>query len=98
MKHRILLGILCALCALGIASAQSTTGNSVAKVIGQTATISWTAPTTYTTGAPIASGTAITYSVSAALSVIMARLTGWHTPGVGTAARSDWHIPASGSG
>ncbi len=66
MKHRILLGILCALCALGIASAQSTTGNSVAKVIGQTATISWTAPTTYTTGAPIASGTAITYSVSAA--------------------------------
>ena len=63
MKTRILLAVLCALCALGIASAQSTTSNSVAKTLGQSATVAWTAPTTYVTGAPIASGTAITYSV-----------------------------------
>ena len=62
MKNRTLLAILCALCTLGIASAQST-GTTVAKTLGQSATLSWVAPTTYVTGAPIASGTTITYSV-----------------------------------
>lgn len=63
MKIRTLLALLCALCTLGIAAAQSAAGTSVAKTIGQSATLSWVAPTTYVTGAAIASGTAITYSV-----------------------------------
>ena len=54
---------LCALCALGIASAQSTSPSSVSKTLGQTATVVWVAPTTYVTGVPIATGTVITYSV-----------------------------------
>ena len=66
MKHRTLLAILCVLCALGIASAQSTSSTSVAKTLGQSATVAWVAPTTYVTGVPIASGTAITYSVYSA--------------------------------
>jgi hypothetical protein len=65
MKTRIPLLIACALCTLGIAAAQTSPSTSVDKTVGQTATISWTAPTTYTTGASIASGTTITYAVDA---------------------------------
>ena len=53
MKPRTILTALCALCMLGIAAAQTSPSTSVTKTVGQTATISWTAPTTYTTGASI---------------------------------------------
>lgn len=51
---------------LTAASATSSTTPTADISIGQTATISWTAPTTYTTGAAIASGTTITYDLYAA--------------------------------
>ena len=51
----LLLSLTCA--------AQSASNVSANKTVGQTATLSWSAPTTYTTGAPITAGTAITYSV-----------------------------------
>lgn len=47
----------------GIVFAATTGGTSVAKTVGQTALLSWTAPTSYTDGSAIASGTVISYNL-----------------------------------
>lgn len=67
-RLRLILLTIASLAALGIAAAQTTSTSipSVDKTVGQTATITWTAPTDYTNGTAIASGAAITYNVYAA--------------------------------
>ena len=57
-----ILTLLCALALVGIAAAQAP-GTSVAKTVGQTVTITASAPSAYTNGTAIASGTAITYNL-----------------------------------
>jgi hypothetical protein len=48
---------------LALPSSAMAAGTTVTKVIGQTAVTSWTAPTTYTDGAAIPSGTKISYTL-----------------------------------
>jgi hypothetical protein len=55
--------IFAALAALFLATALAQSGTAVTKTVGETATLSWTAPTTYTDGTAIPSTVTITYNV-----------------------------------
>lgn len=94
---RFLIATLSLFAFLAIASAQTVPSiPTVTKAIGQTATVSWTAPTTFTDGSTIPSTDTISYSVYEATQAIGSTCTSptFSTPVVTGVTTLNWVTPA----